>query len=474
MANLWSGRFSGEPDRDVFQFGRSFPFDRRLVEDDILGSLAWVEAIAAAEAIGPDDARAIATGLRGLLDEVRRDPSCVEGPDEDVHAFVERRLIERAGEAGKRLHTGRSRNEQVSVDLRLYPDAADPGPAGEAGRTGGRPGRPGAARRRHAHARLHASSAGAAGADGAFLSRARRRCSARLRGYFGVARRAADSLPLGSGAVAGTSYPVDVDRLAARLGFSRVAANSIDASSDRDFVSVFLHACSLAMVHLSRLAEDLVVFTGEEFGFFELSDEVATGSSLMPQKKNPDPLELIRGKSGRVIGRHAGWLASMKGLPSGYNKDLQEDKEAVFDAESTLGPSLAAMTSVVRGLASDPARTRRWASGLLLATDVAEYLVGRGMAFRQAHETVGAMVRQLVIEGRDFNSLSVEEWVSFNPLFGADVKRVVTPEAAVAARQTPQSTGPAAVAAALADAVRWLDEAAEQPAAGGDGPERAW
>ncbi len=473
MANLWSGRFSGEPDRDVFQFGRSFPFDRRLVEDDILGSLAWVEAIAAAEAIGPDDARAIATGLRGLLDEVRRDPSCVEGPDEDVHAFVERRLIERAGEAGKRLHTGRSRNEQVSVDLRLYLMRRIPALqaklaglaaalVGQAQRAGDTP-MPAYTHLRRAQPVLMAHF---------FLAHVA--AVRRDYEYFGVARRAADSLPLGSGAVAGTSYPVDVDRLAARLGFSRVAANSIDASSDRDFVSVFLHACSLAMVHLSRLAEDLVVFTGEEFGFFELSDEVATGSSLMPQKKNPDPLELIRGKSGRVIGRHAGWLASMKGLPSGYNKDLQEDKEAVFDAESTLGPSLAAMTSVVRGLASDPARTRRWASGLLLATDVAEYLVGRGMAFRQAHETVGAMVRQLVIEGRDFNSLSVEEWVSFNPLFGADVKRVVTPEAAVAARQTPQSTGPAAVAAALADAVRWLDEAAEQPAAGGDGPERAW
>jgi argininosuccinate lyase len=270
--------------------------------------------------------------------------------------------------------------------------------------------------------------------------------------------------------VAGTSYPLDVGALASRLGFSRVAANSIDASSDRDFVSVFLHACALAMVHLSRLAEDLIVFTSEEFHLFELSDEVATGSSLMPQKKNPDPLELIRGKAGRVIGRHAGWLATMKGLPSGYNKDLQEDKEAVFDGEATLGPSLAAMREVVSGLTLDAARARRWASGLLLATDVAEYLVARGMAFRQAHETVGAMVRRLIADGRDFASLSVQEWTGFSPLFGADVRRVVTPEAAVAARRTPQSTNPEAVAAALAAAAAWLDEAAGR---GGPLPEYA-
>ncbi len=472
MANLWSGRFAGEPDRGVFEFGRSLPFDKRLIEDDIRGSLAWVEAVAAAGAVSSADAAALADGLRGLLDEVRRDPSSVDGPDEDVHAFVERKLVERVGEPGRRLHTGRSRNEQVSVDLRLY-----------------------------LMRRIPALRAGLAGLAGALVDQARRAGDtpmpaythlrraqpvlvahfflahvAALRRdyeYFDVARRAADSLPLGSGAVAGTSYPLDVAALASRLGFSRVAANSIDASSDRDFVSVFLHACALAMVHLSRLAEDLIVFTAEEFRFFDLSDEVATGSSLMPQKKNPDPLELVRGKSGRVIGRHAGWLASMKGLPSGYNKDLQEDKEAVFDAEATLGPSLRTMRVVVSGLVLDAARARRWASGLLLATDVAEYLVARGMAFRQAHETVGAMVRRLVADGRDFESLSAEEWTRFSPLFGADVRRVVTPEAAVAARRTPQSTNPASVAAALADASAWLDEAAAQCGPRGDLPEYA-
>jgi argininosuccinate lyase len=456
MANLWSGRFAGDPDRDVFEFGRSFPFDRRLLEDDVRGSLAWVEAIAAAGAIDRRDALAIVGGLLGIRAEARRDPSFVQGPDEDVHAFVERKLVELIGDAGQRLHTGRSRNEQVSVDLRLYLKRRVPALQATI-------------------ARLVAAIADQAECAGetpmpayTHLRRAQpvlvahfwlAHVAALRRDYvfFDFAVRTADSLPLGSGAVAGTSYPLDVDALAIDLGFSGIAANSIDASSDRDFVSVFLHACALAMVHLSRLAEDMVIFTGEEFRFFELSDDVATGSSLMPQKKNPDPLELIRGKSGRVLGRHAGWLMTMKGLPSGYNKDLQEDKEAVFDAESTLGGSLCAMRTVVSGLTLDSARTRRSASGLLLATDVAEYLVARGLPFRQAHETVGAIVRRLVADGRDFSALSMGEWAAFSPLFEPDVLQVITPAAAVAARRTPQSTNPAAVASALAEVRRWLD-----------------
>lgn len=457
MANLWSGRFDGEPDRDVFEFGRSFPFDRRLFEDDVRGSLAWVEATAAAGAITAADAQVIAEGLRSILADGVRDPSFVDGPDEDVHAFVERVLVERVGDAGRRLHTGRSRNEQVSVDLRLY-----------------------LMRRIPLLARLVASLVEALAVQAERAGDATmpaythlRRAQPVLVAHFWLAHvaalrrdhraltaaaQAADCLPLGSGAVAGTSYDLDIASLARRLGFSRVAANSIDASSDRDFVSVFLHACALTMVHLSRLCEDLVIFSGEEFGFFELSDEVATGSSLMPQKKNPDPLEIIRGKAGRVIGRHVGWMTSMKGLPSGYNKDLQEDKEAVFECEATLAGCLAAMRTVVSGLKVDVDRAGRWSAGLLLATDVAEYLVARGMAFRQAHETVGAIVRILVGQSRDFSSLSPEEWRSFSPLFAPDVAAAITPAAAVSARKTPQSTNPAAVSQALAEVRQWLEE----------------
>jgi argininosuccinate lyase len=279
-----------------------------------------------------------------------------------------------------------------------------------------------------------------------------RRDHARL----GAAAAEADALPLGSGAIAGTNYAIDTRSLAARLGFSRVVANSLDASSDRDFVSSFLHAAALTMVHLSRLAEDLILFTGEEFGFFTLADAVATGSSLMPQKKNPDPLELVRGKSGRAIGTLAGWLASMKGLPAGYNKDLQEDKEAVFDAEDTLAGSLAATRTVVAGLGLDRARAAGAASGLLVATDVADYLVARGMPFRSAHELVGAMVRRLLDENRGFESLTPGEWRGFSGLFGDDVLERVSAAASVAAKRTPQSTAPEAVRQQLADVREWL------------------
>ncbi len=265
-----------------------------------------------------------------------------------------------------------------------------------------------------------------------------------------------DELPLGSGAIAGTSYPIDVHVLAARLGFSRIVANSIDATGDRDFVASFLHTAALTMVHLSRLAEDGILFTSEEFAFFELADTAATGSSLMPQKKNPDPLELVRGKAGRVIGRSAGWLATMKGLPIGYSKDLQEDKEALFEAEDTVVASLDATGSVVAGLTLNRASSEAAASGLLLATDVADYLVGRGLPFRDAHEVVGALVRWLIEEGRSFDSLTLDEWRAHSPLFDGDVQSAITPAASVARKRTPQSTNPAAVAAALDELRAWI------------------
>ena len=230
----------------------------------------------------------------------------------------------------------------------------------------------------------------------------------------------------------------------------------MDASSDRDFVASFLFAASLAMVHLSRIAEDLIIFTGEEHGFFELSDASATGSSMMPQKKNPDPLELVRGKTGRVVGRLTGWLVTMKGLPSGYNKDLQEDKEAVFDAEHTLAVSLTAAHAVISRLSLNAERAERAASGLLLATDVADYLVARGVPFRRAHEVVGAMARRLVTEGRDFTGLTMAEWRAASEMFGDDAPRAATALASVRARRTPQSTNPDSVRAALEECRQWL------------------
>ena len=244
--------------------------------------------------------------------------------------------------------------------------------------------------------------------------------------------------------------------LARELGFSRIVANSIDATGDRDLVATFLYASSLTMVHLSRLAEDTILFTSEEFGFFELADTAATGSSLMPQKKNPDPLELVRGKAGRVIGRLSGWLATMKGLPIGYSKDLQEDKEALFEAEDTLRASLIATASVVGGLAINRDIAARAASGLLLATDVADYLVAKGVPFRDAHEIVGALVRKLVKARGTFDDLSVEDWQAHSPLFGADVQQAVTAAASVGKKRTPQSTHPDAVRTALSELQEWV------------------
>jgi argininosuccinate lyase len=257
-----------------------------------------------------------------------------------------------------------------------------------------------------------------------------------------AARDEANWMPLGSGAIAGTSYDVDPAWLAARLGFDRVVSNSIDAAGDRDFAAAFLYATAMAMTHLSRLAEDVILFTSEEFGFFEIADAVATGSSLMPQKKNPDPLELVRGKAGGAIAALTGWLITMKGTPLGYNKDFQEDKAAVFAAGDTLGRCADVTAAVVRSLTPRPDRMRAAASGLLLATEVADYLVGRGVPFRTAHEITGRIVRDLYDRGRDFSTMSLQEWRGYDARFDADVVQAITPEAAVRARRTPQSTNP--------------------------------
>jgi argininosuccinate lyase len=455
MTRLWAGRFGEPPDPEIFRFQASFGFDRRLLEDDIAGSIAWTEALARAGVLGADEARTILVGLDQIRQHVQADPQSLEGADEDVHTFVERRLVELVGEPGRRLHTGRSRNEQVSLDLRLYLRRRIGAIQGAL---------------RDLVAALARQAAAAGGALMPAYTHGRRaqpvlvahywlaHAAALRRAYdrFAWASREADALPLGSGAVAGTNYAVDTAWLAARLGFSRVVPNSLDAASDRDFVAAFLFGCALTLVHLSRLAEDLILFTGDECGFFELADRAATGSSLLPQKKNPDALELVRGKAGRLIGRLAGWLATMKGLPSGYNKDLQEDKEAVFDAEDTVLACLGALRAVVSHLTVRPERTAAAAGGWLVATEVADYLVARGVPFRQAHEIVGRIVRRLVAEGRDFGSLSLAEWRTFSEAFDEDIRAHLSPQAAVEAKRTPQSTRPEAVAAALAELEAWV------------------
>jgi argininosuccinate lyase len=455
MTTLWSGRFDAAPDAAALEWGASFSFDRRLFEDDVRGSAAWVRAIAKAGLLPGDEAKQLEAALGDLLDRARQEPAFVGGPDEDVHSFVERQLVERLGDAGRRLHTGRSRNEQVSVDLRLY-----------------------------LRRRIRLLQHGIAALVEALADRSASAADALMPAFthfrpaqpvlvahfflahvaplrrdfvrFEAAREESDALPLGSGAVAGTAYPIDVHALARDLGFSRIVANSIDASSDRDFAASFLYAVTMTMVHLSRLAEDLIILCGDEHHFFELSDALSTGSSMMPQKKNPDPLELVRGKSGRALGHLVGLLTAIKGLPSGYNKDLQEDKQAVFDAEDTLSGCLAVVRSVVQALTLDRPRAEAAASGLLLATDVADYLVGRGLPFRRAHEVVGGLVRRLAADRRDFGSLSLADWRAASELFEEDIIDRVAPRASVAAKRTPQSTAPGAVQASLAEVRQWL------------------
>jgi argininosuccinate lyase len=456
MSTLYSGRFSVEPDAEVFGHGRSLPVDRRLVEDDITGSVAWAQGLARAGVLSADEAQRLVAGLEDVRQAVRANPSLIiDATDEDVHSFVERELVARLGDTGKRLHTGRSRNEQVSVDFRLY-----------------------------LMRRIPAIQRALAGLVDAFLHQAEQAGTAVMPSYthlrraqpvlvahvflshasafrrdierFDVARAEADAMPLGSGAIAGTAYDIDVDWLAQTLGFSRVVANSIDASGDRDFVATFLYACAMAMVHISRLAEDVIILSSEEFAFFEIHDSVATGSSLMPQKKNPDPLELVRGKSGKAVGTLTGWLTTLKGLPLGYNKDLQEDKAIAFDAEDSLIGCAGVTATAVRTLTLRPEVARQAASGLLLATEVADYLVGRGLPFRTAHEVSGRISRELYAAGRDFSSLSLADWQQYHALFDAEIFKAITPEAAVEARRTPQSTNPAQVAAALARMREWL------------------
>jgi argininosuccinate lyase len=459
MAHLWSGRFAGDPDAALFEFGASFSFDRRLFEDDVQGSIAWAQALQDADVLSAADATKIRSALEDIAAAGAANSTFFASDaakhDEDVHSFVERELVARAGEAGRRLHTGRSRNEQVSLDLRLYLKRQIPRiqhTIAELVRV--------LAQQAHASASTlmpsytHLRRAQPVMVAHFFLAHAA--AFRRDHGRFDVVLQEVDELPLGSGAIAGTSYNIDVKSLATRLGFSRVVANSIDATGDRDFVASFLHACALTMVHLSRLAEDVILFTSEEFAFFELSDQAATGSSLMPQKKNPDPLELVRGKTGRVIGRLAGWLATMKGLPIGYSKDLQEDKEGLFEAEDTVVASLRAAAAVIDGLSINAVVTETAASGLLLATDVADYLVAKGVPFRDAHEIVGALVRRLVEERRAFVDLTVEEWQAHSPLFQADVRQAISPAASIAKKRTPQSTHPDAVAAALNELQQWL------------------
>ena len=419
---LWGGRFTGEADKDFARFNASFAFDRRLIEADIRGSFAQAEAICKAGILTREEADKIIEGLQTIERRGREDKSFLDSRDaEDVHSFVEAELVSLIGEVGYKLHTGRSRNDQVATDLRLFL-------RGEIDNTN-------ELIRQMQRAVLDLAEGNQEVIIPGYthLQRAQPILFAHyLLAYYEMMKRDAlrfteirsrvNQLPLGSGALAGTGFPIDREFVAQQLGFEGVCANSLDAVSDRDFVIEFVGAAAIAMVHLSRLAEDFILYATTEFSFIELSDAVSTGSSLMPQKKNPDSLELIRGKAGRVFGHHAGLLATMKGLPLAYNKDMQEDKEALFDAIETVHGSWRVMTPVLGNMRVNGEQPRAAASvGFLNATDLADYLVRKGLEFRRAHELVGRLVNHAIEKGNKLEELSLMEYQTFSPLFTDDL-----------------------------------------------------
>jgi argininosuccinate lyase len=450
---LWGGRFTGEADAEFADFNSSFTFDRRLIAADIEGSVAQAEALVKVGILTEQEARQIIEALNEILRRWREDKTYLDSRDaEDVHSFVEAELVALVGDTGFKLHTGRSRNDQVATDLRLFL-------RGEIDHTLQLIRDMQSALVDLAQANLDCIIPGYT-----HLQRAQPVLFAHyLLAYFEMLRRDAlrlaeirrrvNQLPLGSGALAGTGFAIDRQAVAARLLFEGVCENSIDAVSDRDFVVEFVGAASLVMVHLSRLAEDFIIYSTTEFSFIELSDAVSTGSSLMPQKKNPDSLELIRGKAGRVFGHHSALLATMKGLPLAYNKDMQEDKEALFDTIDTLVGSLRVMTTVLGNVKVNSERTRAAASvGFLNATDVADYLVRKGLAFRRAHELVGRIVNYAMERGQTLEEIPLVEYQQFSPLFSDDVYEALQLETSIANKPALGGTSPARVGEALAKA----------------------
>jgi argininosuccinate lyase len=453
QAKLWGGRFREATASAVERFSASVDFDRALARYDIRGSIAHARMLGKARIISPEDAEALVAGLEAIGQEVDRGDLLFDPSLEDVHMNIEARLRERVGPVAGRLHTGRSRNDQVATDLALYlRDAAL------------------AARR------------GLLAMRRVLVARAREHLDVILPGYTHLQRaqpvrlahhwlayhemlsrdadrfaslglRLARFSPLGSGALAGTTLPVDRDATARALGFAEPSRNSLDAVASRDGALEFLAAAAIAMVHLSRLADELVLWSTSEFGFVELSDAYSTGSSLMPQKKNPDVPELVRGKSGRAIGNLVTLLTVLKGLPLAYNRDLQEDKEPVFDSAQTLRDCLEVMSGALASLRVRPERMRAAASdAMLLATDLAEVLVRGGVPFREAHEVVGKLVAHCIEKDLDLGTLSREDLRAFHPAFPAAASELVALERALEDRDVPGAPARARVEAAIARA----------------------
>ena len=446
---LWGGRFEDAPEAFTQAFGASLPVDQRMWESDIAGSKAHAAMLGRQGIISQDDAETIERGLDDIASQIEDGEFEFDVADEDIHMAVERRLTEQVGEAGGRLHTGRSRNDQVATDTRLHAKKLAEGLMHQV------------LDLRQALLDVAEREFGVVMPGYTHMQRAQPVLfSHHLLAYYWMFARdftrlaaaweSADVMPLGSAALAGTTYPLDRGSVASELGFSEVSPNSMDAVSDRDFLLDLSYACSVSMMHLSRLCEELVYWSSGEFGFVTLSDAYSTGSSIMPQKKNPDFAELIRGKTGRVYGDLMALLTTMKGLPLAYNKDMQEDKEGVFDAVDTLGDSLVVMTGMIRTLTVNEERMREAEhGGFMAATDLADYLVGKGAPFREAHAVVGKLVLECEKEGKTLQELSPEELAQADPRFGEDACRAVDVDHVVASRTTEGGTGHEAVKAQL-------------------------
>ena len=456
---MWGGRFSGGTNPLLERVNASIGFDRRMWREDIAGSRAYAGALERAGLITAQECERLQNGLRDVAGEIEQGKFSWSEKDEDIHMAVERRLTEIVGPVGGKLHTGRSRNDQVATDMRLWVKRAC----------------------REIDQELRALMA-------ELLERARPSVNTlmpgfthlqqaqvvsvahyllsffwmleRDRGRFKDTAARADELPLGSGALAGNAVGVDRRYLARKLGFATVSANSMDAVGDRDFVVEFISSASLAMVHLAHMAEDLIIYSSQGYRFVSLSDEFTTGSSLMPQKKNPDSLELVRGKCGRVAGKLSGLLTTLKGLPSTYNKDLQEDKEPLFDSFDTLRDCLQITAGVIATLEINEDNMRSCLDEFLLATDLADYLVARGMPFRQAHEVSGRIVRECEKTNTTPSELPLESYREQSELFEADVKEVLNFDASLATRASEGGCAPEAVERQIA--------AAEEALGGGE------
>jgi argininosuccinate lyase len=445
------GRLNKAADKLVTKYTASIPFDWRLYQHDIAGSIAHARMLARQGIIAPKEAESIVSGLKAIKDEIEQGKFQFKTELEDIHLNIEASLMDKIGEAGGKLHTARSRNDQVALDLRLWAKEA-----------------------------IAETRSKLRGLQRALLDLAEANKEVAMPGYthlqpaqpvllahhllayfemlqrdidrFGDCLKRTDVMPLGSGALAGVGYKVDREFLAGELGFSEISQNSLDAVSDRDFVIEYETAASLGMMHLSRLAEEIILWSSAEFNFIELDDAYATTSSIMPQKKNPDVAELVRGKTGRLYGHLTAMLTTMKALPLAYNRDMQEDKEGFFDSVDTLLATLEVVTGIIKTIRVKKENMKQATQrGYLLATDLADYLVKKGESFRSAHNTVGKLVSYTAQKGKALNELSLAEYKQFSPLFGEDARSITT-ETSIAARDNTGGTAPKQVNKALARA----------------------